>query len=67
MASPCPGIEEGLLPAKKVGSSKSSVIVDFGLEESGIVITLSISHIAKLALGLVVYNHLSSLPLIVSF
>ena len=57
----------GLLPAKKVGFVKSSTVMDVGFERWWIVMTLYESQIIKLQLGLVVYNHLGSFPLIASF
>ena len=56
-----------LLPAKKVGFVKSLAVVDVGFERWWIVMTLYESQITKLQLGLVVYNHLDSFPLIASF
>ena len=52
---------------KGVGSMKSPAIGDVGSERGWIVMTFSESHITKLLLDLVVYNHLGSLPLIIGF
>ena len=62
-----PELKEGCYHKKKAGSIKSLGFVDVGFERGSIVMTLFEFYIVKLWFGLVIYNHLGSLPLHLAF